>query len=87
MQQARTITIPIVAGVAAIFGSAIVLFLFYFVLGLLTGVFGMCAIAPEWWQGIYFKLFFAIPIIAVVIGVFNGRRIYENQKFQDIQLN
>ena len=55
-------------GVLVCLGAASGLSIGYLTLGFLTGVFGICATAPEWWSITYSKLAFLIPIAAIGVG-------------------
>jgi hypothetical protein len=56
-------------GIGAFFVVLVVLFALYFPLGLLTGIFGICAFASAEWEIIYWKLGYFFPVIAIISAV------------------
>ncbi len=55
MNNGFTIMAVVILGMATAFAATMLFGAVYFAIGLLTGVYGMCMIAPDWWQKIYLK--------------------------------
>ena len=53
-------------GIGTFFSVTTIFYAVYFPLGLFTGIFGMCAVAPDWWIEIYNELFWLIPLIGII---------------------
>lgn len=49
----------------------------YLFFGIVTGVFGMCSTASEWWIKIYWWLFILVPFSALITGFTVGKYVYE----------
>ncbi len=82
MADNHTIMLSVIYGMITFFVTLIILFPVYFIFGLFTGVYGICAFAPEWWAIIYWKLYILIPIVAVIAGITVGRGVDRNSQEQ-----
>ena len=82
MEHDRTIMNAVLSGIAVFVAAIAALSFIYFVLGFISGIFGMCATASQEWENIYWKLYFLIPIIAVTVGIVVGKRTYKSSQFQ-----
>jgi len=71
----------VIVGLATAFGATIFFGAIYFGIGLLTGIYGICAIAPRWWQEIYSNLPGLIPIAGLTAGM--ATAIWINKKSQE----
>lgn len=60
---------PFVYGIVTFGLVGFSLFLVYPLLGIFTGVYGICAFAPKWWEDIYERPFILVPLLATVSGV------------------
>ena len=46
----------------------------WFALGMLTGIYGMCSTASEWWSGTYLMLGASVVFLSVCIGVYAAEK-------------
>ena len=81
MNSGFTIMAAVVLGMLTAFAATMLLGAIYFVIGLLTGIYGMCVIAPHWWQEIYSNLLYIIPVVGIVTGIVIAVQI--NKKSQE----
>lgn len=69
-----------ILGIMTAFAATNLLAVIYFVLGMFTGIYGMCVTAPDWWQKIYTKLLYVIPGLSVFAGVSMAIKIYKDSQ-------
>lgn len=48
----------------------------YLLLGFVTGIFGMCSTAPEWWATLYFRSTLALPVCGLLFALYAYRWMY-----------
>jgi hypothetical protein len=69
MRYDKTILENVIASTAVTLGVLVGLVFLYAILGLFTGVYGICATASREWEDIYEKLIYLIPIAAMISGI------------------
>lgn len=82
MEHDRTIMNAVVRGIATFIAAIAGLFFVYFILGFVTGIFGMCATASEQWENVYWKLRILIPVIAVAVGIVADKQTIKNSRLR-----
>jgi hypothetical protein len=70
----------VILGIMIAFAATSVLVVIYFILGMFTGIYGMCVTAPDWWQEIYSNLLYTIPGLSVIAGISIAIKIYKDSQ-------
>ncbi len=75
----QTLRSAAINGTVVGIGTTPLWFMAYLVIGIFTGVLGLCASASEWWAKLYFAGFALVPIlIGTSVGLLAARSSYKH---------